>query len=173
MRFPRQEYWNGLPFPPPGESSWPRDRTQISCIAGRFFTIWATLLVFHKTSLWCQKGWGTLIYSMKAKRNPTWYQVWGLSNWKDGVAFDWNEKDHGKNHIYATTQKAFLGQIWTHCMEMPIDSKVVHTWHFLGVKYAFKRDRVGWGWRASFHSGVIFNVVWQQIKTHVLSILQK
>ena len=23
-------------------SSWPRDRTQVSCIAGRFFTIWAT-----------------------------------------------------------------------------------------------------------------------------------
>ena len=23
------------------ESSWPRDQTQISCIAGRFFTIWA------------------------------------------------------------------------------------------------------------------------------------
>ena len=36
---------------PPGEwvaipssrgSSWPRDQTQVSCIAGRFFTIWAT-----------------------------------------------------------------------------------------------------------------------------------
>ena len=24
------------------ESSWPRDWTQVSCIAGRFFTIWAT-----------------------------------------------------------------------------------------------------------------------------------
>ena len=24
------------------ESSWPRDQTQVSCIAGRFFTIWAT-----------------------------------------------------------------------------------------------------------------------------------
>ena len=23
-------------------SSWPRDRTQVSCIAGRFFTVWAT-----------------------------------------------------------------------------------------------------------------------------------
>ena len=23
------------------ESSWPRDWTQVSCIAGRFFTIWA------------------------------------------------------------------------------------------------------------------------------------
>ena len=25
----------------PRRSSWPRDRTQVSCIAGRFFTIWA------------------------------------------------------------------------------------------------------------------------------------
>ena len=39
--FSRQEYWSGLPFPPPG-SSQPRDQTQVSCIAGRFFTIWAT-----------------------------------------------------------------------------------------------------------------------------------
>ena len=31
----------GLPFPSPGESSWPRDQTQVSCIVGRFFTIWA------------------------------------------------------------------------------------------------------------------------------------
>ena len=39
--FFRQEYWSGLPFPPPGESSRPRDRTHISCdfyIAGGFFT---------------------------------------------------------------------------------------------------------------------------------------
>jgi len=27
MGFPRQEYWSGLPFPSPGESSRPRDRT--------------------------------------------------------------------------------------------------------------------------------------------------
>ena len=36
MGFSRQEYWSGLPFPSPG------DRTQISRIAGRFFTVWAT-----------------------------------------------------------------------------------------------------------------------------------
>ena len=24
MRFPRQEYWNGLPFPPPGDLADPR-----------------------------------------------------------------------------------------------------------------------------------------------------
>ena len=41
MGFSRQEYWNGLPRPPPGESSQPRSWTQVS-IAGEFFTIWAT-----------------------------------------------------------------------------------------------------------------------------------
>ena len=42
MEFSRQEFWSGLPFPPTGNLSRPRDRNQISCIAGRFFTIWAT-----------------------------------------------------------------------------------------------------------------------------------
>ena len=28
--FSRQEYWSGLPCPPPGESSPPRDRTRVS-----------------------------------------------------------------------------------------------------------------------------------------------
>ena len=36
MEFSRQEYWNGQPFPSPG------DQTLVSCIAGRFFTVWAT-----------------------------------------------------------------------------------------------------------------------------------
>ena len=41
-RFSRQEYWSGLLRPPPWESSQPRDRTQVFCIAGRFFTVRAT-----------------------------------------------------------------------------------------------------------------------------------
>ena len=28
---PRQEFWNGLPFPPPGKSSQPRDSAHVSC----------------------------------------------------------------------------------------------------------------------------------------------
>ena len=40
--FSRQEYWNWLPFPAPGEPSQPRNRTWVSCFAGRFFTNWAT-----------------------------------------------------------------------------------------------------------------------------------
>ena len=34
----RPEYWSGHPFPSPGESSQPRDLTQVSLIAGGFFT---------------------------------------------------------------------------------------------------------------------------------------
>ena len=42
MRFPRQECWSGLPFPPPGNLSDPGIETTSpepsTCIAGRFFT---------------------------------------------------------------------------------------------------------------------------------------
>ena len=40
--FLQQECWSGLPCPPPWESSQLGDRTQVSCIAGGFFTSWAT-----------------------------------------------------------------------------------------------------------------------------------
>ena len=36
--FSRQEYCSGLSYPPPGESSQSRDQTQVSCLAGGFFT---------------------------------------------------------------------------------------------------------------------------------------
>ena len=42
MGFSRQEYWSGLPFPSPGESSPPREQTQVSRTVGRRFTLWAT-----------------------------------------------------------------------------------------------------------------------------------
>ena len=42
MGFPRQEYWSGLPFPSPKESSWPRDQTRVSCIGSWVPYHWAT-----------------------------------------------------------------------------------------------------------------------------------
>ena len=46
-----------VPFPFSRGSSQPRDRTQVSCIAGRFFTSWATreahfLVVTKRTLVW-------------------------------------------------------------------------------------------------------------------------
>ena len=37
----RQEYCSGLPCSPPGDLR-PKNRTWVSCIAGGFFTVWAT-----------------------------------------------------------------------------------------------------------------------------------
>ena len=37
-----QEYWGGVAYPFPRGSSWPRNRTGVSCIAGEFFTSWVT-----------------------------------------------------------------------------------------------------------------------------------
>ena len=42
MEFSRPEYQSGLPFPSLEGSSQPRDQTQVSHMAGRFFTVWAT-----------------------------------------------------------------------------------------------------------------------------------
>ena len=41
MEFSRPDYWSGQPFPFSRDSSQPRDQTQVSCIAGGFFTNWA------------------------------------------------------------------------------------------------------------------------------------
>ena len=38
----REEYWSGLQCPPSGDLPNPEDRTQVFCITGRLFTIWAT-----------------------------------------------------------------------------------------------------------------------------------
>ena len=39
MEFPRQEYWNGLPFPPPGDLPDPGIKSVFLALAGRFFTL--------------------------------------------------------------------------------------------------------------------------------------
>ena len=51
IEFSREEYWSGCQG-----SSWPRDPTWISCITGRFFTVWATrevILLWHILNIWC------------------------------------------------------------------------------------------------------------------------
>ena len=40
MKFSRHEHWIAIPFS--RGSSQPRDQTWVSCIAGRFFSIWAS-----------------------------------------------------------------------------------------------------------------------------------
>jgi len=39
MGFPRQEYWSGLPFPPPGDLPNPGIKPASLALAGGFFTM--------------------------------------------------------------------------------------------------------------------------------------
>ena len=68
MGFSRQE-WVAISFS--RGSSWPRDQTQVSCIAGRYFTLWATrrFLNMHRTDeLWgLYVKWNKLVTHKKNK----------------------------------------------------------------------------------------------------------
>ena len=50
-----QEYWSGYPFPSGNGSNPDQDQTQVSCIAGRFFTIWSTREAPRIPFLWILK----------------------------------------------------------------------------------------------------------------------
>ena len=56
----RQEYWSGLPFPFSRASSWCKDRTNVSCAAGRFFTH-----LSHQGSLLSHKWMWLVIYFLQ------------------------------------------------------------------------------------------------------------
>ena len=60
-------------------SPWPRDWTQVSCILGRFFTIWAS------GEAWCKTRWDTNIEKKmtlcRSKKGPTNW-TWHLSRKK-------------------------------------------------------------------------------------------
>ena len=58
MGFSKQEYWSGLPFHSPGESSRPRNWTRVSRLIGRCFAIWATREILFLS---------TLLYMVKAE----------------------------------------------------------------------------------------------------------
>ena len=65
MGFPRQEYWNGLPFPPPGDLPNPGIEPTSPALAGGFFTTKPTgkpvlLITFRVNMLWEMEPFSSL-----------------------------------------------------------------------------------------------------------------
>ena len=86
MGFSRQEYWSGLPLLSPEDLPDPRDQIWVSCIAGRFFSIWAigkTLLC----TLGLLKGLNRLLLrkhfenAMHTLRSGDWFHSLQASLW--------------------------------------------------------------------------------------------
>ena len=63
MQFSRQEYWSGLPFPPPGDLHNPGTELASPALAGRFFTHWAT---------WEATKWYRLHQNVPQSEYPGW-----------------------------------------------------------------------------------------------------
>ena len=74
---PRQEYWSGLPFPSPGESSWCRDQTHVLCLGKQILYRRATRdsphCWYYVQSRWLMRTYhralGTLL-------NALWWPKW-------------------------------------------------------------------------------------------------
>ena len=79
MEFSRQEYWSGLAFSSPGDLPNQGPETQVSLIAGRFFTIWAT------------RESAEIIYKVILLKSSTeifyFQSFWGISNSKSKKVF--------------------------------------------------------------------------------------
>ena len=65
MGFPRQEYWNGLPFPPPGDPPNPGIEPTSPALAGGFFTTKpagkpVSLVTFRVNILWEMEPFSSL-----------------------------------------------------------------------------------------------------------------
>ena len=69
--FSRQKYWSRLPFPSPGGSARPRDRTWVSCTADKFFTDWATreALCTYYMHIILTKNWYMMSHTSGRKIN--------------------------------------------------------------------------------------------------------
>ena len=78
MGLPRQEYCSGLPFPPPGKSSWPRDQIGIpyvSCIAGGFFTTEPLKKPIHSFTDEHTKKYVTKLYASSVNYKSVWFDL--------------------------------------------------------------------------------------------------
>ena len=80
---------SGQPIPSPGRLFWPRNQTRVSCIAGRFFTSWATrgaLRDITKHAIVTQLLQGTseiqIPFSLNLCSWPLWVNQEYLMMWK-------------------------------------------------------------------------------------------
>ena len=88
--------WSGLPFPSPGDLPDPRDRTWVSCITGRVFTVWASRKAPRQRWIrtkkqkngedcmisWRDLKWHELIHlSSKVSEGKKWPEFWWLWRW--------------------------------------------------------------------------------------------
>ena len=90
--FSRQEYWSGLPYPPPRGSSRPRDGICVFCFAGGFFIHWATWEAWTLNSS-IQLLWFPYLLSFIGTLRGMYYYISDLTlaHWPSPLLLNWRE----------------------------------------------------------------------------------
>ena len=93
--FSKQEYWSGLPCPPPGDLPHPGIESvslASPTLAGEFFatsTTWESLYTYRTpTKVWCSKKWPeqAAFIPFRQRKNKL------VKNWQDKGAWTWGHK---------------------------------------------------------------------------------
>ena len=129
--------WVAIPFS--RGSSWPRDRIPVSCIAGRFFTIWAIMkLKFSKNN-------GASLVAQRLKHLPAMRENWVQSlGWEDPLEKEmathssilawripWTEEPGGLQ----STGLQRVGHVWVTSLSMYTVQVLVYSkWYFVILK---------------------------------------
>ena len=88
MRFPRQEYWSGLPFSSPGDLSDPGIKRGSLVLAGGFFTIWPTREAHLLISL--KPKYNFLLFYKCLNHNHEYQESSSCDHgWEDGLLLSW------------------------------------------------------------------------------------
>ena len=77
MGFPKQEYWSGLPFPPPGDLPNPETEATSLTLAGRFFTIEPT---GKPMCVWCMHVCVYIFFGYAVCLMGSWFPIQGHSS---------------------------------------------------------------------------------------------
>ena len=88
MEFSRPECWNKAAFPFSRGSSQPRDRTQVSCIAGKFFTSWAIREAHSTCWSWNSNTLATSCEELTHSKRPWCWEGLGAGGEGDDRGWD-------------------------------------------------------------------------------------
>ena len=187
MGFSRQEYWSGLPCPLPGESSWPRDQTHVSCLlhwqgfslplapSRKPWSTWITSDAYSWIVLQMWKPptkWKRLTTTWPGAHNPRSPEVWGLIMWHCPVTTPSNHQKtvhsyHAPHHPVAhlayknalLKPTGELGVLSTSCPGLR------RLWHFTIKPALFFTESVSVDWL--YCKGEQTHVWFSNISTHV------
>ena len=167
MGFPKRGYWSGLPYPPPGESSRPRDRTltscisYVSCVGRRILYGWAAREAQVISSLRHKTTGISKCFAYGKKKNPIFLEkaiLKGMSAKRELVKLFWGgvtERGGGRGRRHSRPKEKYVQRPrrqTEHVCSGTLQG-VQRDWGSPRAGTGAWREGSGWSWRTSCTTG--------------------